>query len=232
MNVKGIQTQSKHRSKENQSCDVLSAVQEERGPRKSKKSSLSGNPCMSTTKKQQRQTQLIDANQQRYRVLIQILVSCFEQVRQNRSFQYLDKEQQNVILELVWFDCFLLRAACWTIDVRPIVENCEDYTLALAIKKIQELHLDLTELSIMETLILCRKEFGTSQSSMKQLDSIHEGALCLLVRYTLGRGQPWPRYGRLLMAIRSLGDYMQNRKSKIYILFMGIIKGLLRDSRN
>lgn len=168
----------------------------------------------------------MDGDQQRYRILIQILVGCIEQARQNRHFQFLDTSQQNVILQVVWFECFLLRAACWTIDVLPIVASCKDSRLTGTIEKIQGLQLDLTELCLMETMILFRKEHGTTRAAVEQLESINEGTLLSLGRYILHKGHPWPRYGRLLLTIRSLSDHVLDT-SIIYLVFKGIIAELL-----
>ena len=168
----------------------------------------------------------MNGDQQRYRILIQILVSCIEQARHG-TLLYFDRAQQNIILGVVWFECFLLRAACWTIDVLPVVETCKDTSLAMSLSKIQGFQVDLTELCLLETLILCRKEFGTTPVAVKQLEAIHEGALLSMGRYILHKGYTRNRYGKLLTTLRSLGDPVENNKSRIYHLFKSLIGGLL-----
>lgn len=205
------------------------AVQEERGPRKSKASVGDSRKCRTVTQKQ-RFNQLIDGNQQRYRILIQILVCCIDQVRQNRSFQYLDRGQQDYILGVVWFECFLLRAAYWTIDVLPIVDGFNDTLITTEIAKLQELELDLTELYLMETLILCRKELGVTAARVEQLEYIQESSLLSLGHYVLHKGRHWPRYGRLLLGLRSIRETMQSNNSIIYVAFKGIIADLIVKS--
>lgn len=150
---------------------------------------------------------MTDGNQQRYRILIQILLGCIEQVRQNGHFQYLTREQQNSILRDVWFEVFLLRAACWTIDVVPII--VEDIRLKSAIERIQGLQLDQTEMCLMETLIMFRKDLGRNQEIVGQLELVNESALLSLGRYILHKGHPWHRFGRLILAIRTMSDQVQ-----------------------
>lgn len=164
-------------------------------------------------------------NQSKYRILIQILVSCIDQARQNEQFRYLHKQQQDVILEVVWFECFLLRVACWTIDILPIIDSLNEVSLKTAIAKIKSMQLDYTELNLLETIILCRKEFGISSVAIRQLEMINEGALLSLGRYILQQGHPWPRYGKLLLALRGLGV---NFNSGVYAMFKNIIRGVLQ----
>lgn len=164
---------------------------------------------------------MTDGNQQRYRILIQILLGCIEQVRQNGHFQYLTREQQNRILRDVWFEVFLLRAACWTIDVVPII--VEDIRLKSAIERIQGLQLDQTEMCLMETLILFRKGLGRDQEIVGQLELVNESALLSLGGYILHKGHPWHRFGRLILALRTMSDQVQSNS---------FIYRILKDSLN
>lgn len=164
---------------------------------------------------------MTDGNQQRYRILIQILLGCIEQVRQNGHFQYLTREQQNSILRDVWFEVFLLRAACWTIDVVPII--LDDIRLKSAIEMIQGLQLDQTEMCLMETLILFRKDLGRNQGIVGQLDIVNESSLLSLGRYILHKGHPWQRFSKLILTIRNMSDQGQSNS---------FIYRVLRDSLN
>lgn len=175
----------------------------------------------------QQNLQVLGHSLPQYRILIQILACCIDQVRQNRSFQYIDRTQQKFILEIVWFECFLLRAAYWTINILPIVNSFDDPFLASKIAKIQDLQVDLTELNFLETLTLCKREHGITQETIKQLGAINENALLALGRYIIQRGHQWPRFGRLLLALRSLGDGAPNNNSMIYVVFKDIIGQIL-----
>lgn len=175
----------------------------------------------------QQNLQVLGNSLPQYRILIQILACCIDQVRQNRSFQCIDRIQQKRILEVVWFECFLLRAAYWTINVLPIVNSFGDPVLTSKISQFQDLHVDLTELHFLETITLCKRELGITQEAGKQLRAINENALLSLGRYIIQRGHQWPRYGRLLLALRSLGDGTPNNNSMIYVAFKGIIGQIL-----
>lgn len=205
--------------------DLFLAVQEERGPRKHKPTSGVGKSKVVLNQHQMKSS--LDCNQQKYTILVQILMNCIFEARQNIHFQYLPKQEQNVIMEVVWFECFLLRAACWTIDILPIIESCKDIELTLSITKIKSLGLDLTELCFLETLVLCRKELGMSKQSRKQLEMIHDNALLSLGRYTLHRGCPIQRYGKLISAVRDL--VTNQRNGTIYGVFRSIIGNILRN---
>lgn len=142
-------------------------------------------------------------------------------MRQNGHFQYLTREQQNSILRDVWFEVFLLRAACWTIDVVPII--LDDIRLKSAIEMIQGLQLDQTEMCLMETLILFRKDLGRNQGIVGQLDIVNESSLLSLGRYILHKGHPWQRFSKLILTIRNMSDQGQSNS---------FIYRVLRDSLN
>ncbi|XP_049284506.1 LOW QUALITY PROTEIN: uncharacterized protein LOC125764380 [Anopheles funestus] len=107
------------------------AVQQERGPRKEDGFSV--------------------------QILSQVLMACIRQVRHNEHFAILSRMQQNEILRHVWYECFLLRVANWSIDISSLVERCCDGHLRSVVEDIKALRVDLIELSLLETLILCRK---------------------------------------------------------------------------
>lgn len=210
----------------------VKAVQEERGPRKRKTSANTINRKSTKASVQPQHHpqsllhQLAEGNEHRYRILVQILISCTKCTRENIHFQLLDKSQQKVILRATWFECFLLRAGCWTLDVLPIMEICKDPVLTSTISQIQSLRLDLTELCLMETLILCRKELATNEDNMKQLEAINERSLLALGRYSLYKALSWTRYGKLLVALRSLSDHLQLTNSLIYKLYRNVVSGM------
>lgn len=212
---------------------LLLAVQEERGPRKPKKSPSHSieprkvqKPIMNVIQPVVKST--LNCHHHQYRILTQILVSCVRQARCNEHFRHFAKDQQDVILELVWFECFLMRAANWTIDIVPILESLHEPHLRHAIEKIKLLRIDLIELTLLETLILCRKEFGLSEITIKHLELINDGAILALGKYVLQQGYPWTRYGKLLLALRTLTvnfeSFIQN------VLFKNIIKDVIIDT--
>uniref|UniRef100_A0A182MI86 NR LBD domain-containing protein n=1 Tax=Anopheles culicifacies TaxID=139723 RepID=A0A182MI86_9DIPT len=90
-------------------------------------------------------------------ILSQVLMACIRQVRHNEHFAILSRMQQNEILRHVWYECFLLRVANWSIDISSLVERCCDGHLRSVVEDIKALRVDLIELSLLETLILCRK---------------------------------------------------------------------------
>lgn len=59
-----------------------------------------------------------------YRILTQILMTCIKQARSNENFSQFNRNQQNSILENVWSECFILRASHWSIDIGSIIDGC------------------------------------------------------------------------------------------------------------
>lgn len=172
----------------------VAAVQEERGPRKHKRQRLHSSHNIGRT---DRQFQVIfqetDAVRPpittvsrryeglHYKILTQIMIACIKQARNNEHLCRFSRRQQNLILEKVWSECFVLRASHWSIDIGSIIDGwagkpwhyvvvysndiiyvldgprCHDPTLKYIINDTKLLKADLIELSLMETLILCRK---------------------------------------------------------------------------
>lgn len=56
-------------------------------------------------------------------ILSQVLMACIRQVRHNEHFAIFSRAQQNEILRHVWYECFLLRVANWSIDISSLVER-------------------------------------------------------------------------------------------------------------
>lgn len=128
----------------------IEAVQEERGPRKFK---------ADTNRKPQIECTAIVARVEptHDEIMTRILIACIKQAKNNDSFQRLDRPQQTQILSHVWCECFVLRASHWTIDINEIIEQCNDRCLQTLINDTRTLNADLIEVSLLETLILCRK---------------------------------------------------------------------------
>ncbi|XP_065094592.1 uncharacterized protein Hr83, partial [Ochlerotatus camptorhynchus] len=118
-------------------------------------------------------------------ILVQVLAACIRQARANESFATFTHEQQNQILRHVWFECFILRVANWSIDISSIVERCADEQLRTIVQHTKALQVDLIELSLLETMILCRKEYALSAKEAQQLESTSETALIALGHYSM-----------------------------------------------
>ncbi|XP_055605210.1 retinoic acid receptor RXR-gamma [Uranotaenia lowii] len=165
------------------------AVQEERGPRKIKHSSAP-------------------------QILTQVLVACIRQARVNESFALFSREQQNRILRHVWFECFLLRVANWSIDISAIVNRCSDEILKNIVYNTKSLQVDLIEIALMETLILCRK--ASSEGGSNGTTTLMPPPFAL----------PPPlcyRFGKLLLGLRGLS--MPCYESSVRAMFRAVTGG-------
>ncbi|XP_053667694.1 nuclear receptor subfamily 2 group F member 6 [Anopheles marshallii] len=134
-------------------------------------------------------------------ILSQVLMACIRQVRHNEHFAILSRMQQNEILRHVWYECFLLRVANWSIDISSLVERCCDGHLRSVVEDIKALRVDLIELSLLETLILCRKEYALSEREANQLEHLAERALTALSHYSW---QQQPTHSEALTSSKEL----------------------------
>ncbi|XP_038122253.1 retinoic acid receptor RXR-gamma [Culex quinquefasciatus] len=126
-------------------------------------------------------------------ILAQVLVACIRQARVNENFAHFGREQQNQILRHVWAECFILRVANWSIDITSIVERCADEQLRAIVRWTKALQVDLIEISLLETMILCRKGEAEAQGSI--VESSSSSSFLPLCCY---------RFGRLLLGLRGL----------------------------
>lgn len=124
----------------------VSAVQEERGPRTTRKLQFASKIPLKHP-----------SDGVNYQILAQILIVCIKQAKANEQFRHFDAKQQDVILRHVWGECFLLRAAHWSVDISSIIRSCHDPYLERTFNLAKELKADLLEVGFLETLILCRK---------------------------------------------------------------------------
>lgn len=134
----------------------VTAVQEERGPRKPRKSTGSSKV---TTPISARSTSVKSSFTEgmQFQILAQILVACVRQARCNEFFRLFDQCQQNEILKVVWSELFILKASHWSLDLSRVLDACGDVHLKRAIEDAKHLKADVMELSYLETLLLCRK---------------------------------------------------------------------------
>lgn len=106
----------------------------------------------------------------RYEIAAQIFLATLRAARRHREFSVLDLQEQNGILRRGWAAAFVLRAAIWPLDLTSfwktdgvfIREGVQE-VLAAARSAVSNLRLDRTEISVLETLALCRP--GKSYSS-------------------------------------------------------------------
>uniref|UniRef100_A0A182Q9B1 Nuclear receptor domain-containing protein n=1 Tax=Anopheles farauti TaxID=69004 RepID=A0A182Q9B1_9DIPT len=169
------------------------AVQQERGPRKGKKLAMpqkghARRPSMSEHTKKLLHAGSTDGFS--VQILSQVLMACIRQVRHNEHFAIFSRMQQNEILRHVWYECFLLRVANWSIDISSLVDRCCDGHLRSVVDDIKALQVDLIELSLLETLILCRKEYALSVREANQLENLAERALFTLSHYSWTHERP------------------------------------------
>lgn len=106
----------------------LTAVQEERGPRNPKLLKRNNKSEMDLRKKLSTHYGDLpfstpNVQKLQHQILAKILISCLKQSRQNENFRHLHRKQQNSILKHVWSECFVLKAAYWSIDIGNIVEG-------------------------------------------------------------------------------------------------------------
>lgn len=106
----------------------------------------------------------------RYEVAARIFFATVRAARQHREFSMLALDEQNKILRRGWAAAFVLRAAIWPVDLTNFpkttlsadrhggdnIEHHHHRAVSAARATISNLRPDRVELSILETLILCR----------------------------------------------------------------------------
>lgn len=88
----------------------------------------------------------------------------------------------------------------------------------------KSLKADLIELALMETLILCRKEYGCTGDECKQLELLADSAMLSLGKYSIYQIH-WTRFGKLLIGLRSLA--LRKFEKSLSELFQGVLNNLL-----
>uniref|UniRef100_A0A182FSX7 Uncharacterized protein n=1 Tax=Anopheles albimanus TaxID=7167 RepID=A0A182FSX7_ANOAL len=173
------------------------AVQQERGPRKARKGLCQGMRSRKAPVPGRRngRDERVDKPLQvagnagidglSVQILSQVLLACMRQVRHNEHFAVLSRLQQDAILRHVWYECFLLRVANWSIDISALVDRCCDAHLRSVLVDVRALQVDLIELSLLETLLLCRKEYALSEREADQLAQLADRTLVALSHYSV-----------------------------------------------
>lgn len=219
----------------------IAAVQEERGPRSQQAQSAHGH-----SRRLLAVTPLppSPAGQTlHFQILAQILVTCLRQAKLNEQFRLLERAQQDAILQVVWSECFILRASHWSLDISAMIESCGDVQLKLLLSEAQQLRADVMELNFLETLILCRKgalgliqrilsfiictlaELALNADYALILETHSNGALCSLARYTLHRSH-WLRFGQLLLGLRQL--CLRRYDCALSCMFRNVVRDILK----
>ncbi|XP_067014438.2 nuclear receptor subfamily 2 group E member 1 [Anabrus simplex] len=168
------------------------AVQEERGPRKSRK----------LQRKQQltAPTRLATGGELYHEVSAQILLVSVRQARRNEHLSFLSRTDQDAILQVVWGQLFLLHAAHWPVDLSALLRRAghQFSVITTVLDHCQGLHVDTAELVLLETLILCRTELVRSC----RLEVLQDRAILTLAHYSCQTAPHQPaRLGRLLLAL-------------------------------
>ncbi|XP_071858214.1 nuclear hormone receptor 83 isoform X2 [Bombus fervidus] len=114
-------------------------------------------------------TILVAGDTIRYEVAARIFFATVRAARQHREFSMLAFDEQNKILRRGWAAAFVLRAAIWPVDFTNFpkttlsadrhadnTEHHHHHAVSAARTTISNLRPDRVELSILETLILCR----------------------------------------------------------------------------
>ncbi|XP_067127930.1 nuclear receptor subfamily 2 group E member 1-like [Centruroides vittatus] len=180
-----------------------------------------------------------------FNVSVNILINCIKMARSNNIFRVLPIEDQNSILNEVWAELFLLQAAYWPIDIIALAKHWEaeskmgvvktgqvnlsvNVTDNVLMKKIQnaidqckELELDQIEKSLLESIILCRKDCIVN---CQYVDGMLDHAQTVMWQYMIhSRHRSANYFGKSLLVLPTLRsvsqisveDILFNRKRNI-----------------
>ncbi|XP_076175104.1 nuclear hormone receptor 83 [Ptiloglossa arizonensis] len=147
----------------------------------------------------------------RYEIAAQIFLATVRAARQHREFSMLDVDEQNRILRRGWAAAFLLRAAIWPIDLSNFRKRdgstSDDAAtaydaLVAARSTISKLRLDRIEISILETLLLCRPEIAETTNGIRLTSRATDTAVETLVRHLDARAERRsPRLARIMLVL-------------------------------
>ncbi|EDW83837.1 uncharacterized protein Dwil_GK13826 [Drosophila willistoni] len=199
----------------------ISAVQEERGPRSTSQQGVEVSKMMPRPL-----SAASPAGQAvHFQILAQILVTCLRQAKQNEQFRLLESSQQDAILQVVWSECFILRASHWSLDISGMIDSCGDNQLKRLIFDAKQLRADILELNFLETLILCRKELALTPEYGILLEANTNAALVSLARYTLHQSNCL-RFGQLILGLRQL--CLRRFDCALSYMFRSVVRDILK----
>ncbi|XP_076282126.1 nuclear hormone receptor 83 isoform X1 [Lasioglossum baleicum] len=133
----------------------------------------------------------------RYEIAAEIFLATVRAARRHREFSTLEPTEQNRILRRGWAAAFALRAATWPIDLSAFRNRAVSAydPLATARSSVTKLRLDSIEISILETLVLCRPEIAETATGNRLATRATDTAVEALVRHL--DEQTEPRSSRL-----------------------------------
>nr|XP_050859072.1 nuclear receptor subfamily 2 group E member 1 [Vespula vulgaris] len=143
----------------------------------------------------------------RYEISAQIFLATIRGARRHRDFSILDIEEQNVILRKAWSAVFVLRAATWPFDltnlgITNVTGNENAFVFLQAARTtISNLHLDDTELSILETFALCRPEIARTTDSVRLIMKARESAVETFIGHLRKHGDRGHRLTQIMFLL-------------------------------
>ncbi|XP_015178001.1 PREDICTED: nuclear receptor subfamily 2 group E member 1-like [Polistes dominula] len=143
----------------------------------------------------------------RYEISAQIFLATIRGARRHRNFSILDIEEQNVILRKTWSAVFVLRAATWPFDLTNLGttnatgnENAFA-SLQSARNTISNLRLDDTELSILETFVLCRPEIARTSDGVRLMMKARESTVETFISHLRKQGDHGHRLTQIMFLL-------------------------------
>ncbi|KAH9512738.1 Nuclear receptor sub 2 group E member 1 [Bulinus truncatus] len=139
-----------------------------------------------------------DAEQFFKSTLQQILLATFRRAQYNQLFRLLHPHDQLILLELRWAELFILAASYWPVDVSKMIDKLRDKSgskkqviagirinedLQRLLSSCQAVQADLTELSILETIVLLRCEQKDRLLEAKRIELFQDQAQLALFHF-------------------------------------------------
>ncbi|XP_024226873.1 photoreceptor-specific nuclear receptor [Bombus impatiens] len=159
-------------------------------------------------------TILVAGDTIRYEVAARIFFATVRAARQHPDFSMLAFDEQNKILRRGWAAAFVLRAAIWPVDLTNFpktilsadrhgdnAQHHRHHAVSSARATISNLRPDRVELSILETLILCRPEIAETANGIRLTSRATDTAVDALVRHLAGRTESSARMAKLMLVL-------------------------------
>ncbi|XP_075235523.1 nuclear hormone receptor 83 [Lycorma delicatula] len=201
------------------------AVQEERGPRKPNRKKLPQTNIQTET--EEKRSEIITGESKttsqqsssmtagtsvsiQHEVAAQILLLVIRRARRSELLCNLQRSTQNAILANTWPSLFILHASYWPVDLSPILGNSNDDNLLRShLFACRSLQLDSLEISLLESLLLCRPDLAEDVTTAHTILEIQEKSQTTLSRYISLKqgtisGESSGRFGRLLLSLPPL----------------------------
>ncbi|XP_072378018.1 nuclear receptor subfamily 2 group E member 1 [Diabrotica undecimpunctata] len=161
----------------------ISAVQEERGPRKPKHNIITFKRKFENANNGTKNEQLslvteipnIVHNTLIHEVAASIFLTAIKQARCNYGFKLLSRKSQNIILGYLWGPLFILKASYWHINIEGIFSFLHE-----TCSYMKSLNLNSTTLELFETLLLCRLDLLEDPQEIIEIDNIVQKTITCL----------------------------------------------------